>query len=208
MVQPALAGAGFSPADLPTETSDPKLKGQVRRFGIFNARGCFNCGSCTITCDLASDVDPFPRRTMQSVVLGLKDTVNQSLDPWLCHDCGDCSLTCPRDTRPRESLKTLRRYLTVRYDWTGLSRVILRSPGWEIAAFSIAAALVLALIVLYHLYIERLEICSSAPPPWGSSRCLTGSRISRWRFFCWLRFSWFLMWHACSSTQERFWEFC
>jgi hypothetical protein len=55
-------------------------------------------------------------------------------------------------------LKTLRRYLTVRYDWTGLSRVILRSPGWEIAALSIAAAMMLALIILYHLYIERLQI--------------------------------------------------
>jgi hypothetical protein len=55
-------------------------------------------------------------------------------------------------------MKTLRRYLTVRYDWTGLSRIICRSPGWEIAALSSVAALVLALIVLYHLYIEHLDI--------------------------------------------------
>jgi hypothetical protein len=55
-------------------------------------------------------------------------------------------------------MKTLRRYLTVRYDWTGLSRIICRSTGWEIAALSSVAALVLALIVLYHLYIERLDI--------------------------------------------------
>lgn len=141
-----------------TETCDPSLLAEVREFGIFNARGCFNCGSCTIACDLADGAASFPRRTMQSVVLGLKDTVDQSLDSWLCHDCGDCSVTCPRDTRPRESMKTLRRYLTVRYDWTGLSRIICRSPGWEIAALSTASALVLALIVLYHLYVERLEI--------------------------------------------------
>ena len=55
-------------------------------------------------------------------------------------------------------MKTLRRYLTERYDWTGLSRVICRSAGWEIAALSTAAVLVLALIVLYHLYVEHLEI--------------------------------------------------
>jgi hypothetical protein len=94
---------------------------------------------------------------MQSVVLGLKSSVHQSLDPWLCHDCGDCSVTCPREAKPRESLKTLRRYLTAQYDWTGLSRRICRSPAWEIAALSSVAVFVLALIVLYHLYFEHVE---------------------------------------------------
>jgi hypothetical protein len=55
-------------------------------------------------------------------------------------------------------MKTLRRYLTAQYDWTGLSRVICRSPGWEIGALSFVAALVLALIILYHLYVEHLEM--------------------------------------------------
>ncbi len=88
----------------------------------------------------------------------MKDSVHQSLDPWLCHDCGDCSVTCPREAKPRESMKTLRRYLMAQYDWTGLSRRICRSPGWEIGALSFVAALVLALIVLYHLYIVHLDI--------------------------------------------------
>ncbi|MGA2195536.1 MAG: hypothetical protein ABSH40_09720 [Bryobacteraceae bacterium] len=55
-------------------------------------------------------------------------------------------------------MKTLRRYLTAQYDWTGLSRVICRSPGWEIGALSLVAGLVLALIILYHLYVEHLEM--------------------------------------------------
>jgi ferredoxin len=141
-----------------TETSDPSLLSEVRKYGVFNARGCFACGSCTIDCDLASDAASFPRRSMQSVVLGLKDSVHQSLDPWLCHDCGDCSTTCPREAKPRESMQTLRRYLTAQYDWTGLSRRICRSPAWEIAALSSVAVFVLALIVLYHLYVEHVEI--------------------------------------------------
>jgi ferredoxin len=141
-----------------TETSDPTLLAEVRKYGVFNARGCFNCGSCTIDCDLATGSASFPRRTMQSVVLGLKDSVRQSLDPWLCHDCGDCSVTCPREAKPRESMQTLRRYLMAQYDWTGLSRRICRSPAWEISALATVAALVLALIVLYHLYVEHLEI--------------------------------------------------
>lgn len=140
------------------ETCDPALLAEVRKYGVFNARGCFNCGSCTIVCDLATDSTSFPRKTIQSVVLGLKDTVRQSLDPWLCHDCGDCSVTCPREAKPRESLMTLRRYLMAQYDWTGLSRRICSSAAWEIAALSSVAFLVLALIILYHLYIERLDI--------------------------------------------------
>ena len=138
------------------ETSDPSLISEVRKYGVFNARGCFNCGSCTIVCDLAAGSVSFPRRTMQSVVLGLKDSVRQSLEPWLCHDCGDCSVTCPREAKPRESMATLRRYLMAQYDWTGLSRRICRSLAWEMAALSSAAVLVLALIILYHLYVVQL----------------------------------------------------
>ena len=55
-------------------------------------------------------------------------------------------------------MKTLRRYLTAQYDWTGLSRRICRSPTWEIAALSSVAVFVLALIILYHLYVEHVEI--------------------------------------------------
>jgi heterodisulfide reductase subunit C/quinone-modifying oxidoreductase subunit QmoC len=42
------------------------------------------------------------------------------------------------------------------YDWTGLSRRICRSPAWEIAALSSVAVLMLALIILYHLYVVQL----------------------------------------------------
>lgn len=141
-----------------TEISDPSLANDVRKYGIFNAHGCFGCGSCTIVCDLAADSASFPRRPMQSVVLGLKDSVRQSLDPWLCHDCGDCSTTCPRDAEPRQSMLTLRRYLTAQYDWTGLSARIYRSPWFEMAALSAAALMVVALIILYHLTIEHVPV--------------------------------------------------
>jgi len=142
------------------ETSDPSLVTNVRQYGIFNAHGCFACGSCTIVCDLAADSASFPRRPMQSVVLGLKDSVQQSLDPWLCHDCGDCSTTCPREAEPRQSMLTLRRYLSAQYDWTGLSSRIYRSPWFEMAALCVVALMVLALIVWYHLTIVKLDLAT------------------------------------------------
>lgn len=149
------------------ETSDPSLATEVRKYGVFNAHGCFGCGSCTVVCDLSADSASFPRRSMQSVVLGLKDSVRQSLDPWLCHDCGDCSTTCPREAEPRQSMMTLRRYLTGQYDWTGLSSRIYRSPLFEMAALSAMALVVLALIILYHLTIEHVDISVLRSTPMG-----------------------------------------
>jgi ferredoxin len=95
---------------------------------------------------------------MQSVVLGLRDSVLQSLAPWLCHDCGDCSTTCPREAEPRQSMMTLRHYLTAQYEWTGLAGRICRSPAAETAALSSVALLVLGLIILYHLTIVHLDL--------------------------------------------------
>ncbi len=147
---------GRTPA--PAETSDPSLLANVRRFGAFNAHGCFACGSCTLVCDLSNGSASFPRRMMQSVALGLKQSVVRGLEPWLCHDCGDCAAACPREADPRHSMATLRRYLTAQYDWTGLSSKIHRSTAFEFAALATVSVVVLGLIILYHLTIKRLDI--------------------------------------------------
>lgn len=139
------------------EVSDPSLPSRIRRFGVFNAKGCFNCGGCTLSCELTDGNTTFPRQIMQAGLLGLKDSVRQSLGAWICHDCGDCSDICPREAKPRESMATLRRYLVAEYDWTGLAGKICGARAWEVTALSVVAGLVLAIIVLYHLYIEKVE---------------------------------------------------
>jgi ferredoxin len=93
---------------------------------------------------------------MRHVIMGLKQPLHESLDAWVCHDCGDCSTTCPRETKPQESMMTLRRYLTSAYDWTGIASLINRSKGWHIATLSFAAAFVLLLILLYHLSVVKM----------------------------------------------------
>lgn len=130
---------------------DPSLLAEVQRHGKLDA-SCLNCGGCSVVCDLAIGDVTFPRRPIRRVVLGLRDGVLEGLEPWLCHDCGDCSLACPRQADPAESMRTLRRYLTGQYDWTGLSSRILRSRAWHLGSLLAVAALMLALIVVYHLY--------------------------------------------------------
>ncbi len=102
---------------------------------------------------------------MRYVLLGLKGLLRGSLEPWLCYYCGDCSTACPRETEPGEAMMTLRRYLTSRYDWTGLSRKFYESKIWELAGLFGVAAFMTVLILLFHgpLVTERVELNTFAP---------------------------------------------
>jgi ferredoxin len=146
---------------------DPTLIEEVRKYGKFDVAGCFNCGTCTLICDLASDHASFPRKAHRQVLMGLRQVVYETLDPWICHDCGDCSIACPRQTEPRESMMTLRRYLASVYDWTGIASLINRSKAWHIGTLSFAGALMLALIVLYHLYVAKMPFSDFASTGMG-----------------------------------------
>jgi quinone-modifying oxidoreductase, subunit QmoC len=138
--------------------SDLGLLNEVRKYGKFDVTGCFNCGSCTLSCDLSNDQATFPRKSVRHVLMGLKQALHESVDPWVCHDCGDCSVACPRQTKPQESMMTLRRYLTSVYDWTGIASKINQSKIWYIGSLAIVGAVVLFLILFYHLSIKEMSI--------------------------------------------------
>jgi quinone-modifying oxidoreductase, subunit QmoC len=132
--------------------SDPTLLAEVRRYGKFDPTGCYQCGSCTLTCDLVDDSVTFPRRSIRFALLGLRQPLLENLDPWVCHDCGDCSIVCPRQSEPRISMQTLRRFLCVQYDWTGIAAKLLQSKAWYLGSLFSVAIVVLLLIVGYHLW--------------------------------------------------------
>ncbi len=147
--------------------SDPTLLAEVRKCGKFDVAGCFNCGSCVLSCDLAGEYASFPRRSTRHVLMGLRKLLNESLDPWICHDCGDCASVCPRQTEPRKSMETLRRYLASVYDWTGIAARINRSKVWHIGSLAAVGILVLMLIGLYHVYIVKMPFMDFASTPMG-----------------------------------------
>lgn len=146
---------------------EPQLVHEVRRYGAFDANACLNCGSCSVVCELSTDHAPFPRRPLRRVLLGLKATVNEGLEPWLCHDCGDCTAACPQEADPRESMASLRRYLSAQYDVTGLSSRMLLSKAWELWALGITFVFVLALALVYHLYYVELAAPDLLTTPMG-----------------------------------------
>ncbi len=137
---------------------DPHLLGEVRKYGPFDVNGCFNCGTCTLACDLTAFPAAYPRRPIQCAVVGLAGPLRESLDPWLCQDCGDCSTACPRDARPRESMATLRRYLAAQYDWTGISAKVQTSRAWAFGSLAFVAVLVAGLVVWYHLSVVGMTV--------------------------------------------------
>lgn len=145
---------------------DPALISEVRRFGHFDVDACYNCGSCVLACELAKDSALFPRKLMRYVQLGLKEKVLSSLEPWLCHYCGDCSKTCPRQAEPGESMMTLRRFLTSKYDWTGLASRFYRSHAWELGALGIVAAFMAGLVAIFRgpMLTDRVSVNTFLDP--------------------------------------------
>jgi len=147
--------------------SDPTLLADIRRYGKFDPTGCYQCGSCTISCELVTDFVTFPRRVIRYALFGLRETLVGCLDAWICHDCGDCSIVCPRQSEPRISMMTVRRFLTAQYDWTGISSKILSSRAWYIASLGVVSASVFFLILLYHLLRVGLPFHDFVTTPLG-----------------------------------------
>jgi quinone-modifying oxidoreductase, subunit QmoC len=113
---------------------NPKLIDELEVYGAEDVSKCYHCGNCSAVCVHSEDPYVFPRRSMRNLQMGLEDKLKGGLEPWLCYYCGECSEQCPREAEPGETMMSLRRWLTSRYDWTGISRLFYRSWRWEIGA--------------------------------------------------------------------------
>ncbi|OYT17526.1 MAG: 4Fe-4S ferredoxin [Bacteroidetes bacterium 4572_77] len=129
---------------------NPDFAKVIKEYGALDYNACYNCGNCTAVCSLSDGDNSFPRKMIRLSVLGLEDEIQASVDPWLCYYCGECSATCPQQTDPAELMMSLRRYLTSKYDWTGLANKLYVSKIWEFGAILFLAAIILVLFVLFH----------------------------------------------------------
>ncbi len=78
---------------------------------------CFQCGTCSSTCTISPDQDPFPAKEMAWAIWGMKDRLLKDLDIWLCFQCNDCSSRCPRGGRPGDVLAAVRRENIIHYSF-------------------------------------------------------------------------------------------
>ncbi len=135
---------------------NPEFTDELKKYGAFDANACYNCGNCTAVCTLSDEENSFPRKMVRYSVLGLEGEIKAFVDPWLCYYCGDCSATCPREADPGELMMSLRRWLTAKYDWTGLSGLLYKSLTASITAFVLIAAIVVWFGASEHFHLETI----------------------------------------------------
>jgi quinone-modifying oxidoreductase subunit QmoC len=81
---------------------------RLSQHGAGTFKKCMQCGTCSATCALSPDLQPFPRKEMAWAAWGLRDRLLKDPDVWLCHQCNDCSTRCPCGARPGDLLAAVR----------------------------------------------------------------------------------------------------
>jgi len=87
----------------------------LNRQGGDALKKCFQCGTCSATCEISPDTAPFPRKEMAWATWGMKDRLLQDPDVWLCYQCEDCSTICPRGGGPGNVLAAVRQECVLHY---------------------------------------------------------------------------------------------
>lgn len=83
---------------------------------------CFQCGNCSIVCNISPDNEPFPRKEMIWAQWGISDKLIGNVDIWLCHQCNDCSAHCPRGANPGDVMAAVRNVSFARFAPFGLGK--------------------------------------------------------------------------------------
>jgi ferredoxin len=135
-----------------TTRVNPLLIDDLALYGAEDVQKCYNCGNCTATCSLVDQSYNFPRKCMHALQMGMEQKLEGSLEPWLCYYCGECSTGCPREAQPGETMMSLRRWLTARYDFTGIGRLFYRRPWTEVVAVAVVALLTGLGFTLFGVY--------------------------------------------------------
>ena len=135
---------------------NPEFASEITKYGAGDFKACFNCGNCTATCSLSTTDDSFPREMIRYATLGLEDEIKASLKPWQCYYCGECSAQCPRQANPGELMMSLRRWLTAKYDWTGLSGLLYKSMTLSLVAFVMVLLVVMVFAGSVNFDLEKM----------------------------------------------------
>ena len=135
---------------------NPAFGKELNKYGALNFNACYNCGNCTAVCSLSTEDDSFPREMVRLSTLGLENDIKASLKPWECYYCGECSTNCPQEANPGELMMSLRRWLTSKYDWTGLSGLMYKSLPLSLVAFILAFAGVITFAFLVGFELEKM----------------------------------------------------
>ncbi len=68
---------------------------------------CMQCGTCSGSCPLGTDMDYGPRRLFMMIRAGEKEAVLKSNTLWNCVKCYNCEVRCPRNIKVTHILNEL-----------------------------------------------------------------------------------------------------
>lgn len=182
----------------------------LNRQGGDSLKKCFQCGTCSATCNLSPDTDPFPRKEMAWALWGMKDRLLADPDVWLCYHCEDCSTICPRGGGPGDVLAAVRQECVLHYSPPRfLGRWVSQPSAVPLLLGIPAALLALALFVpgLVALMVGETESASMVSVEYGKNIVYPYSSA----FPHWLLNSFFgffgLMALLCVAVgARRFWQ--
>lgn len=67
-----------------------------------NICACIQCGICTGSCPVASEMEYPPRKIIALIRVGMRDEVLSSSSMWHCLSCYMCTVRCPQGVKPTE----------------------------------------------------------------------------------------------------------
>lgn len=127
---------------------DLSYREKLMTFGAEDLIKCFQCATCSVTCELSPEESPFPRKEMIWAQWGLKERLLADPDIWLCHHCNECSVKCPRGARPGDLAASVRRSAIEHYAIPRfLAEWVNRPSFFPLLLLIPAILLVLALVV-------------------------------------------------------------
>ena len=164
---------------------------------------CFQCGTCSATCELSPDRAPFPRKEMAWAAWGMKDRLLNDPDVWLCHQCNDCSVRCPRGAAPGDVLAAVRQESVIDHAVPRFLAKWANEPQSVPLMLGIPTALLTLALVLREPIENVLGMARTA----GDPIVFSYSRM----FPHWLLNSFFIFFSllACSAVVvgvKRFWR--
>ncbi len=121
---------------------------EVVNCGGETLKKCFQCGTCSVVCQLSPDRETFPRREMIWAQWGLKDKLAADPNVWLCHQCNDCSTYCPRGAKPGAVLGALRMMQIRELSFPSLMAKTVNDPKYLLLLFAFPAMILIVSLVL------------------------------------------------------------
>jgi quinone-modifying oxidoreductase subunit QmoC len=122
----------------------------LKSAGGESLKKCYQCATCSVTCELSPTDRPFPRKEMLWAQWGLKERLLADPDVFLCYQCNDCTTTCPRGARPGDVLAAVRAQVYKSFSFPSFMGKALANPNALLALFVLPVLVIFGMLFIQH----------------------------------------------------------